>query len=82
MPKLFTHAINSEFRSRDDGNEYDLPEDALKPAIHSAATLALDEILKGKTNAAVEVRIERADGTAVLRSVVSLSVSSLLCNDP
>jgi hypothetical protein len=78
MPKLYIHAINSDFRSRDDGNEYAQPEDVLPMAIRSAAALAVDEIYKGKTNAAIEVRIEQADGTPLLRSVVSMSVSALM----
>lgn len=78
MPKLYIHAINCDFRSRDNGSEYEQPEDALRPAIESAAALAVDELHKGKTSAAIEVRIEQADGMPVLRSVVSLSVASLL----
>lgn len=78
MPKLYIHAINSEFRSRDSGSEYDRPEEALPQALRSAAALAIDEIHKGKTNAAIEVRIEQADGTPLLRSVLSMSVSALL----
>ena len=78
MPKLYIHAINSEFRSRDNGSDYDQPEDALPEAVRSAAALAVDEIHKGKTNAAIEVRIEQADGTPLLRSVLSMSVSALL----
>ncbi|MGR6331410.1 DUF6894 family protein [Sphingomonas sp. XXL09] len=78
MSKLYIHAISSEFRSRDDGIEYDQPEDALATAVQSAAAMALDEIYAGKTNAAIEVRIEHADGTPLLRSVVSMSVAALL----
>jgi hypothetical protein len=78
MPKFYIHAINSEFRSRDEGREYNQPENALIEAVRSAAALAVDEIHKGKMNAAVEVRIEQADGTPLLRSVVSMSVSTLM----
>ena len=78
MPKLYIHAINSEFRSRDSGSEYDRPEEALPQAVRSAAALAIDEIHKGNTNAAIEIRIEKADGTPLLRSIVSMSVSTLL----
>lgn len=78
MPKLYIHAINSGFRSRDDGREYDRPEDALTEAVLSAAALAVDEIHKGKTSTAIEVRVEKADGTPLLRSVVSMVVSALL----
>lgn len=78
MPKLYIHAINSEFSSRDDGIEYDRPEDALTTAVQSAAPMALDEIYAGKTNAAIEVRIEQADGTPLHRLVVSMSVSTLM----
>ncbi|UAK25511.1 DUF6894 family protein [Sphingomonas nostoxanthinifaciens] len=78
MPTLYIHAINSEFRSRDGGSEYDRPEDALTEAIQSAAAMAIDEIHKGKATAAIEVRVEQADGTPLLRSVVSMSVSALM----
>jgi hypothetical protein len=78
MPKLYIHAINSECRSRDSGSEYDRPEEALSEAVRSAAAMAVDEIHKGKTNVAVEVRIEQADGTPLLRSVLSMSVSALM----
>lgn len=78
MSKLYIHAISSEFSSRDDGIDYDQPEDALATAVQSAAAMALDEIYAGKTNAVIEVRIEHADGTTLLRSVVSMSVAALL----
>lgn len=78
MPKLHIHAINSEFSARDDGVEYPRPEDALATAVRSAAAMALDDVYDGKTNVAIEVRIEQADGTPLLRSVVTLSVAALL----
>lgn len=78
MPKFYIHAINSVFRSRDEGSEYDKPEDALTMAIQSATAIAADEINSGKPSTAIEVRIEEADGTPLLRSVISLSVAPLL----
>ncbi|MEJ8630031.1 DUF6894 family protein [Sphingomonas sp. CFBP8993] len=78
MPKFFIHAIDSRLKTRDDGTEFDTSESALTSAIHSAAALAVDEIHKGQTNAAIEVRVERADGTPLRRAIVCMSVSSLL----
>jgi hypothetical protein len=77
MPLFFIHAINSQFRSRDDGSDYDRAEDALIVGVRGAASLALDEIQQGRSNTAIEVRIEQEDGTTLLRSVVSLSVAPL-----
>lgn len=70
MPKLFIHVIDCAFYFHDEGAEYDRPGDALQPAIDSAAALAVDEIHKGQTHAVIEVRVEEADGTALLRSVL------------
>jgi hypothetical protein len=78
MPKLFIHLVNSEFRSRDEGFEYGRAEDAFRTAVRGAATIAVDEIQKGRPTAAVEIRIEREDGRAELRSVVCMAVSTLL----
>ena len=78
MPRLFIHATNSKFHSVDEGADYNLPEAALALGIQGAVTILFDELEQGERNAAVEVRIETEDGTPVLRSVVSISVSSLL----
>lgn len=78
MPTLFIHAVNAAFQSRDDGADYDHPENALEIGIRAAVTMASDEVLAGERSAAVEVRVEREDGTPVLRSVVAVSVSPLL----
>lgn len=78
MSKLYIHIVNSTFHGRDGGGEYDKPADALIPGIDSAVAIAVDEIHKGSANAAVEVRIEQADGTLLLRSVLSLSISNLM----
>lgn len=78
MSFLFLHAINAEFRSRDDGAEYSSPEHALAAGVRDAAALAVDEIYKGKANVAVEMRVEQPDGTPLLRSVVSIVVAPLL----
>jgi hypothetical protein len=78
MALLFIHAINAEYQSCDAGAEYGRPEDALAAGVRSAAILVADEIGKGLAAASVEVRVEQADGTPMLRSVVSLSVTPLL----
>ena len=78
MPFLFVHTINSDSAARDDGQDYATPEDALKSAIWSASVLAAEELQGGKTSSAIEVRIEEEDGSAVLRAIVSLSVSPLM----
>ena len=64
MPQFFIQTVNSTLVSRDDGSDYARPEDALIVGVRSAL--------------AVEVCIEQEDGTLVLRSVVALSVTSLL----
>ena len=78
MPQFFIQATNSTFRSRDQGDEYDHPDIALALGIRSAIALVVDEIIKGERNAAVEISIENVDGTQVLRSIVAVSVSSML----
>lgn len=78
MPVLFVHTTNGEFHSRDDGAEYDRPEAALALGIRGAVALLADEVNHGERSAAVEISIEQADGTQVLRSVVALSVSPLI----
>ncbi len=81
MPLLFIHAANSEFRSRDEGAEYDHPEAALASGVRSAIALIADELERGQRSAAVEISIEREDRTQVLRSVVAVSVSSMILAD-
>jgi hypothetical protein len=78
MPRLFIHATNSTFKSSDEGAEYELPEAALALGIQSAVAILAEEINQGERNAAVEVSVEAEDGTQVLRSIVALSVSSLI----
>ena len=78
MPFLFIHAINSDFHSRDEGAEYRQVQDALATGLQGAAALAADDLTKGKTSTSIEVRVEQADGTTLLRSVLSLSVAPLL----
>ena len=78
MPRLFIHATNSKFQSLDEGADYDLPEAALALGVQGAVAILADEVRQGERNAAVEVSIEAEDGTQVLRSVVAISVSSLL----
>lgn len=81
MTLLFIHVINSEFRSRDEGQVYASPELALTAGEQTAAALASDDLVKGRPATAIEVRVETASGKAVLRSVVSLSVARLLLSE-
>ena len=78
MPQFFIQATNSTFRSRDEGADYDHPDVALALGVRGAVALLTDEIIRGKRNAAVEISIEKADGTQVLRSIVAVSVSDML----
>ena len=78
MPRLFIHVRNSEYRSRDDGGEYDSADVALTVGIQSAVVIAGDEIGRGRRSAAVEVSIEGEDGTQMLSTVVAISVSPLM----
>ncbi len=78
MPLLFIHATNSEFHSRDEGAEYDHPEAALASGVCSAIALIADEVGRGQRSAAIEISIERADRTQVLRSIVAVSVSPMI----
>lgn len=78
MSLLFIHARDHRFASCDEGAEYDRPETALALGIRGAVALVTDEIYAGERSAAVEVSIEREDGTQLLRSIVAISVSALL----
>ena len=78
MPFYFINARNSDFHARDDGKDYDGPDDALRSGVTSAVSLLADEINRGERCAAVEISVERQDGSELLRSVVALSVSALL----
>lgn len=78
MPRFFIRALNAEFSSRDAGSDYDEPRQALDRGVEAAIAITADEILKGHSNASVEVTVELADGAPVLRSVVTLSVSPLI----
>ena len=78
MSLLFIHTQNSRFHGRDDGAEYDQPEMALAVGVRGAVALIADEVNQGQTSAAVEISIEQADGTQLLRSVVAVSVSQLM----
>ena len=80
MLQLFIHATNSTFFSRDDGAQYERPEDALASGVRSAVALLADEINQGEQTAAVEISIRLEDGTQLLRSVVSVAVARLLPN--
>lgn len=77
VPQFFIRARDGRIHHIDDGAEYPSAEAALKLGVRGAAAIALDELAAGKQSAAVEVSIELKDGTCILCSVVSLSVSSL-----
>ena len=77
MQRLFTHIRNSVFHACDDGAEYQEAEVALMQGVRSAAALMVDEINRGRTSAAIEVSIEKEDGTPILCSIVAVSVSRL-----
>ncbi len=78
MPQFFIQATNSEFRSRDEGAEYDHPGVAMASGIRGALALIADEINQGERSAAVEISIEGADGAQVLRSIVAVSISPMI----
>ena len=78
MPRLFIHVRNSEYRTSDDGGEYDSAEAALAAGVQSAVVMAGDEIGRGHRSAAVEVNVKGEDGTHLLTSVVAISVSPLM----
>ena len=77
MPFLFIKTLNATFQSKDDGVDYDRPEDALAAGVNGALEIVRDEIKQGKAHAAVDVCIEQKDGKVILRSVVAVSVSPL-----
>ena len=78
MPLLFITTLNASFQSKDEGVDYDRPEDALSAGVNGALEIARDEIIQGKKNVAVDVCIEQEDGKVILRSIVAVSVSPLL----
>ena len=78
MALLFIHATNSEFRASDEGAEYEKPADALAVGVRGAVAMLAAEIEQGRRSAAIEISVALTDGTPMLRSVVSLSVSPLL----
>ena len=82
MPILFIRAVDSQFHFFDEGAEYHQPEAALASGVQSAMALAADEIAAGAQNAAIEISVEREDGTRILRSVVAVSVSTLMPVEP
>lgn len=78
MPNLYIRVVNCDFESRDDGARYDSVDTAMTAGVQAALRIAADEMVAGKANVAVEIRVEGEEGTAVSRSVVALSVSPLL----
>ena len=82
MPRFVIHTTNSSFASYDSGADYDRPEEAMAMGVRSALEIIADEVHEGKASTGVEIRVEQEDGTPVLRTVVALSVSSLLTGVP
>lgn len=78
MPFLFIRTCNSDFGATDEGADYNTNEEALATGVQGAVAIATDEIHRGERTAAVEVCIEDQNGSAVLRTVVAISVSSLM----
>ena len=78
MPLFFIQLRNSEYYARDDGAEHDSAEAALAAGVHSAMRIATDEIAGGCRSTAIEIAIERNDGTRLLNSVVAISVSPMM----
>ena len=78
MPLLFIHLRNSDYCARDEGGEFGSPEAALAAGVQGALGIAADEIGRGSESAAVLVNVEQEDGTRLLTSVVSVSVSPLM----
>ena len=72
MSLFFTQLRNSEYYARDDGSEHDSAEAALAAGVHSAMRMATDEVAGGRRSAAIEITIERNDGTRLLSSVVAI----------
>lgn len=81
VPLFSIQLRNSAYYARDDAAEHDSAEAALAAGVHSAMRMLTDEIVGGCRNAAIDVVIERDDGTRLLNSVVAISVSSLIVAD-
>lgn len=81
MPLFSIQLRNSGYHARDDEAEHDSAEAALAAGVHSAMRMATDEIVGGCSSAAIEVIVERDDGTRLLNSVVAISVSPLIVTD-
>ena len=78
MPLFIIHTRNSDFHARDEGSDHADAAAALASGVQGAVALAADEIGHGHRSAAVEVNVEEPDGTRLLSSVVTISVSPLL----
>lgn len=78
MPLLVICLRNAQFVARDEGREFVDPHAAMAAGLSSAATVAANEIIAGRSSTAIVVTIEQEDGTPLLDSVLALSVSSLL----
>lgn len=69
------HMINSDFASSEEGAFASL-DAALEAGVRSASEVVRDQIAKGETNSAIEIRIE--EGEQVLaRRVLAYSISPL-----
>jgi hypothetical protein len=78
MSTLFIHAQDARCHSYDEGSEYDSPEAALAVGVRGAVAMLADEVSRGSSSSAVEISIRSKNGSQLLRSVITLIVSSLL----
>lgn len=78
MPFFHIRTCNFDFDAVDEGGSYTDAEDALNAGVDGAIAVASEEMRHGRLSAAVDVSVEDADGKAMLRSVVAMSVSPLL----
>ena len=75
MQRYRVHMINSEFSSAEDGN-YASVEAALQSGLRAAVGVVCDQVARGDTNSAIEIRVEEKD-QVVARRVIAFSVSDL-----
>lgn len=78
MPIFQVQTTDSAFHCAGDHKEYAGPEAALAAGIDGAIAMAADQIRRGEPASAVEVRVMDLQHATLLRSVVSISVTSLL----
>lgn len=77
-PIFHVQTTDSAFHCAGDHKDFSAPEAALAAGIDGAIAIAADQIRQGEPASAVEVRVMDLEEATVLRSVVSISVASLL----